>query len=281
MVNASGGKAERFSMWNGFDLSTTGGTNRLIAELKRRRPRYLWFAPGCDPWSSINNLNAGDPDREARLRIKRAKSKRIFRNCKRAMSEYLAQEPDSEIVGEQPRRAQSWNATSWAELKKTLFISKFDGCEFDHRNSTGELIQKPWQVATACKRLHLLLDGRLCSHGRGVHPIIQANETALSALYPDKLCKLVVKVILGRGPGTQAGQNLMERFMRFDDVCDVNETVEVFNVIFSEDAITDEQVQQVRLPTTCACKLGAPFQCLSATYAERSQSTSSCHPNGG
>ncbi len=107
MVNASGGKAERFSMWNGFDLSTTGGTNRLIAELKRRRPRYLWFAPGCDPWSSINNLNAGDPDREARLRIKRAKSKRIFRNCERAMPEYLAQGPDSEIVGEQPRRAQS------------------------------------------------------------------------------------------------------------------------------------------------------------------------------
>ena len=41
MVNAGGGTAERFSKWNGFDLSTTGGTNRLIAELKRKRPHHL------------------------------------------------------------------------------------------------------------------------------------------------------------------------------------------------------------------------------------------------
>ena len=41
MVIADGGTAGRFSMWSGFDLSTTGGTNCLIAELKRKRPRYL------------------------------------------------------------------------------------------------------------------------------------------------------------------------------------------------------------------------------------------------
>ncbi len=35
LVQEAGGKAERYSIWNGFDLSTEGGTNRLIAELKR------------------------------------------------------------------------------------------------------------------------------------------------------------------------------------------------------------------------------------------------------
>ncbi len=92
----------------------------------------------------------------------------------------------------------------------------------------------------------------------------------MSALYPDKLRKMVVKVILGRGPGTQAGQNLMELFMRFDDVCDVNETVAVFNVIFSEDAVTDEQVQQVRVyPRRVHSNLGHPSNvCLQRMLRE-------------
>ncbi len=89
------GCAERDSTWNGFYLSTTEGTNR--------------FAPSCDLWSSAQNLNPGDSARLERLRMKRMKSKRIFRNGKRVMSEYLEPEPTAEVVGDQPRRAKSWN----------------------------------------------------------------------------------------------------------------------------------------------------------------------------
>ena len=49
-VNSSGGSAERFSFWNGFDLASTTGTNRLIHELKKKKPKWLWMSPPCDPW---------------------------------------------------------------------------------------------------------------------------------------------------------------------------------------------------------------------------------------
>ncbi len=166
--------------------------------------------------------------------MKRIKSKRIFRNCKRTMSEYLEAEPTAEVVGEQPRRAQSWSQTSWKDIKKSLYFSKFDGCEFDMRNSEGSLIQKSWAVATTSRPLHLLLDGRLCSHAKGSRPVIQGEETAKSALYPTKLCKLIVKIILGKV--SERATFLMELLLKHqDDDSTIEDACDNLRTIFAED----------------------------------------------
>ncbi len=80
-----GGSAERFSVWNGYDLPTTSCTNRLITALEIRKPRRLWFPPPCDPWTSAQNTNASNEEAMAQLKKRRRKSKRIFNNSIRAM----------------------------------------------------------------------------------------------------------------------------------------------------------------------------------------------------
>ena len=100
------GCAERDSIWNGLHLSATEGTNR--------------FAPNCDLWSSARNPSSGDSALLERLRVKRTMSKRVFRNDKLVMSEYLEPEPTAEVVGDQPQRAKSWSQTSWKDVEKSL-----------------------------------------------------------------------------------------------------------------------------------------------------------------
>ena len=115
------------------------------------------------------------------------------------------------------------------------------------RSSQGDLIQKAWAAATTSRTLHLLLDGRLCSHIKGSHPVIQACETSRTALYPVKLCRLVVKIILGKGPGSSDAAAVMELLLQHQGDASADETCDVFGTIFAEDAISAEQTQQVRV----------------------------------
>ena len=51
-----GFRASRFD-WAKGDLQSSSGRKTLFMELIQKRPRHLWFAPTCGPWSNWSHLN--------------------------------------------------------------------------------------------------------------------------------------------------------------------------------------------------------------------------------
>ena len=52
-VISKGGTADRYSYWNGYDLTTRKGTDALRSKLESTRPRWIWMSPPCDPDSPM------------------------------------------------------------------------------------------------------------------------------------------------------------------------------------------------------------------------------------
>ena len=52
------GTAERYSFWNGYDLSRRAGATKLLNDLLLAMPRRVWASPPCGPDSNIQNFNA-------------------------------------------------------------------------------------------------------------------------------------------------------------------------------------------------------------------------------
>ena len=71
----------RISGWNGFDLSTKSGLHRAREERKRLRPKHLWFALPCGPWSGNQNFDVNKPDVWEKVLRSRELSKRTIRNA--------------------------------------------------------------------------------------------------------------------------------------------------------------------------------------------------------
>ena len=44
-VTSHGGRAVQYSHWNGFDLTTKAGTEKLKGDLLEKRPRVVWITP--------------------------------------------------------------------------------------------------------------------------------------------------------------------------------------------------------------------------------------------
>ena len=56
-VISKGGTADRYSYWNGYDLTTRKGTDALRSSLDSTRPRWVWMSPPFGPDSPMQNLN--------------------------------------------------------------------------------------------------------------------------------------------------------------------------------------------------------------------------------
>ena len=54
---ACGLRAKRFTREDG-DLSTTSGRVKLLTEILLFRPKHVWLAPDCKPWSAWSRFNA-------------------------------------------------------------------------------------------------------------------------------------------------------------------------------------------------------------------------------
>ena len=81
-VIAEGGAAERYSHWNGFDLTTRKGSEPIRDGLESTRTRCVWLSPPCGPDSPMQNLNQRTDEQSADLESKRSRSHRIQRNIR-------------------------------------------------------------------------------------------------------------------------------------------------------------------------------------------------------
>ena len=51
-VTSLGRRAVQYSHWNGFDLNTKAGTDKLKEDLLEKKPRVMWMTPPCTPQRS-------------------------------------------------------------------------------------------------------------------------------------------------------------------------------------------------------------------------------------
>ena len=82
-VISAGGTAERYSHWNGYDLSTAAGTVKLKQDLDHRRPRVVWMSPPCGPDSPVQNANQKTEQQRWDLARKQHRAHRIQRNIRK------------------------------------------------------------------------------------------------------------------------------------------------------------------------------------------------------
>ena len=79
-VISKGGTADRYSHWNGYDLTTRKGTDALRSKLESTRPRWIGMSPPCGPDSPMQNLNQRTDTQMQRLEEKRSRAHRIQKN---------------------------------------------------------------------------------------------------------------------------------------------------------------------------------------------------------
>ena len=108
-VRKLGGTAERFSEWNGYNLITRRGALRLLEDLRRWRPRHVFFSLPCGPESPMQNANPRTPSQVAELSRKRHRVHRIQRHIKMIIKEVEKEFTDVQTHLEQPGACGSWH----------------------------------------------------------------------------------------------------------------------------------------------------------------------------
>ena len=72
------GAAQRASLWNGADLSTSAGVKLVLERITTERPGTVWLSPPCGPFSPLQHTNARSDQQRAELQRKRDEAKRIY-----------------------------------------------------------------------------------------------------------------------------------------------------------------------------------------------------------
>ena len=166
-VRKLGGKAQRFSEWNGYNLITRRGALRLLEDLRRWRPRHVFFSPPCGPESPMQNANQRTPTRVAELSRKRHRVHRIQRHIRMIIKAMREEFPDMQTHVEQPGACGSWR-NEFRELK--LQIGRW----------------------TAVDRVFRQTLERTCSKDH-VHQPLEGAAVTLSAPYPWKMVEKLAK----------------------------------------------------------------------------------------
>ncbi|CAK0841212.1 unnamed protein product [Prorocentrum cordatum] len=206
-----GGKAERFSNWNGYDFSTRSGAEKLVKALRVKRPRRVWFSPpvGAEcPWQNLNPVTA---ESEKKL----IKTRRIQRNVKWAIGQLL-NEGFCDIYLEQSGRCRSWTG-NFKELKESMHGCRIHGCMHDMRDEqSGLLIRKDWHIATTDPQFEKKV-GRTCPDLHLHMPLEGGTRVALSANYPVNLCRRIAQHFMTRATSDEALAYLLQAHRELDD----------------------------------------------------------------
>ena len=150
-VESSGGEGLRTSFWNGYDLTTRRGRERLHQFCSTKRPRHVWFSSPCR-CSGVSSQRAS-----------------------RILDGSAAVVPRVQALGchvhfAQPLSASSWRQNSLVSMSEKMMKAVVNGCAWGLRDSQGSLLNRSWQVLTTSPDVQRVLNHRICDkkhkHGR-------------------------------------------------------------------------------------------------------------------
>ena len=202
-VNKRGGVAKRFTFEDG-DLSTTQGQIKLFRKIFLWKPRHIWLAPECGPWSPWNRLNqTKSMESYSRIRENQAASKDQLHMCDLICKIQLDRGDHFHL--ENPKPSGMWQQEEMQEVYGRTKPAFFDQCQFGLRHpSLQEPMQKSTRVQTSSEEMFRSLDNRLCqkdhahAHVAGTchvnGKLVQVSR--FSAFYPRVLARKIAEVIM-------------------------------------------------------------------------------------
>ena len=176
-VTSLGGHAVQHSHWNGFDLTTKAGTDKLKEDLLEKKPRVVWMTPPCTTQRSQQS--------QSRSRFHRVQMNIL------AVFLWLVKQDWCEAILE-----QMWGSTSlgrggvFSELKEQFHSGRSPGCQWGSLTD-GMLSSKSWFFICSHRRWSDLLCSRRCLHDHS-HQTLE-KETLR---YTPQLVKTVAKEIM-------------------------------------------------------------------------------------
>ena len=99
-------KAERLSWWNGCDLTTSEGVRKAVKTIEEKRPKFLWIATECGPFSPMQNLNQRTPQQKEDLKRKQDHARR--QHIGGLVAAEAAVRLGCVVVWEWSRRCRAW-----------------------------------------------------------------------------------------------------------------------------------------------------------------------------
>ena len=179
LVNAvenAGGKGLRASFWNGYDLTTRRGRERLYVFCSAKRPRHVWFSSPC--------------------RVPGTSSQRVSRILQRIADVF----PRVKALGchvhfSQPLSSASWNQKILLDMTEKTLKAVVNGCAWGLRDSQGSLLNQSWQILTTSPEVQRVLNHRPCDE-RHKHGRLPDHFSAFSLQFPQSLCQTLAKQFL-------------------------------------------------------------------------------------
>ena len=196
-----GFRANRFDRSKG-DLQTANGRRELFHDLIHKRPRHVWFAPTCGPWSNWSHLN-GSKSIEAWDRLHTTRIEHLSQIALGLVLLRYQRSLGRHLHWEQPRSSMMFKLPYLTEIHHYMIMADFDMCQAGHLVDpvSGKPIKKAMTVNTTSMELRKLLTLYQCPQNHE-HQILEGstmvngkrvNRTSFSEKYPRKFARLIVK----------------------------------------------------------------------------------------
>ena len=200
------GQAIRHSLEHG-DLMTELGRQNLFVKLISRKPKHVWFAPTCGPWSSWSALNASrsleqwDAYQKVRFELltQVALGIVLYRHQIESGNHFSWEQPQKSIMLRLPYMSEVQNHTQAAEFDMCIVGDLVDPV-------SKQPIKKSMVVLTTSSKMFEALHGRKCPNlhehqrleGSIKHQGELMNRTRFSERYTRKFARVIAKVLLQR-----------------------------------------------------------------------------------
>lgn len=191
--------AQRCSIWNGYDLTSSEGRSKLKKLISQTRPVHVWISCDCGPYSPLQRLNQKSIEQQKALEEKRSY----------ALQEYLggieiaeyAMNRGSFVHWELSERCEAWKLPAISEFVDRHQFRKVTchGCTVGLKASdTGELMCKGWTIASRHEGLlqHMNLP---CQRNHKKTPC-ESGRPKTSAFYTPVFAKKVIDALRVQEP---------------------------------------------------------------------------------
>ena len=208
---AEGWVAQCFDINNGWNFEDSSHRREFIKLLDVTCPDFVWFAPPCTVWSSLQNLNIDTPEKQEALQADRDFQETT--HLKMSKRGYLKQQREGRHAAlEQPRYALSWKTKTLESMPG--FDSDLDQCQFGctlpDQDYIEQYIKKPTRLRCTDETMALDL-GRLCTQDHyhlpieGTSPGIGSRAEAAGVYQPHfcySICCAIIQIFHYKGHDT-------------------------------------------------------------------------------
>ena len=141
VVENAGGEGLLPSHWNGYDLTTRRGRERLYVYCSAKRPRRVWFSLPC--------------------RVPGASSQCMTRILQGIADVFLREQAlDCHVHFSQPLSSDSWNQKFLPEMTEKTLKAVANGCAWGLRDLQGIVFNQTWQILTTFPEVQRVLNHR-------------------------------------------------------------------------------------------------------------------------